>query len=372
MHPITHEDDLLALIASVTPTDAGWLPRAAARLDSLTKPPGSLGRLEELAARVACVQETVRPKAARKRIVLMAADHGVVAEGVSPYPQDVTMQMVENFAHGGAAINQLAATARAELTLVDIGVAGDLSELDGIVHAKLAQGTANFVQGPAMTRALCAEAILVGARLAQEAAADGVELIGTGEMGIGNTTAATALTCAFTGVAPLSVTGPGTGLDDAGIVRKAAVVGRALEVNAGLLTDPLGILAALGGLEIAGLAGVVIGAAASRRCVVVDGYISGAAALAALRICPGCADYVFPSHRSAEPGHAVVLVALGLEPVLDLDMRLGEGTGAALAFGIIEAACRMMSGMATFAEAGVSDADDARESALERGTGAAS
>ena len=353
------EETLQNLVASVTPVDARWLPRARGRLDSLTKPPGSLGRLEEIAARVACVQEDLRPSVDRKRIVMMAADHGVVAEGVSPYPQDVTWQMVQNFARGGAAINQLAKSVNAELALVDIGVAADLSAMDGVVHDNLARGTANIAEGSAMSRDLCARAVLLGARIARIAASEGIQLIGTGEMGIGNTTSAAALTCAFTGADPEVVTGPGTGLDEAGVARKVAVIRRALDVNARLLTDPLGTLAALGGLEIAGLAGVVIGAAASRTAVVVDGFISGVAGLAALRLCPACAGFVFPSHRSAEPGHGAVLDALGLKSVLDLDMRLGEGTGAALAFGIIDAACRMMSGMATFAEAGVSPADDA-------------
>lgn len=347
---------LSELLEVVTPPETSWSSRASARLDSLTKPPGSLGRLEELAARVAVVQGTVRPSVDRKRIILMAGDHGVVAEGVSPFPQDVTSQMVANFAAGGAAINQLAASVRADLTLVDIGVAGDLSKMPGVVHANLAQGTANMAEGPAMTRELAVAAVLTGANIARDAAREGVTLLGTGEMGIGNTTAATALTCAYLGVDPAGATGSGTGLSPAGVDHKVGVIRRALEVNAALLIDPLGTLAALGGLEIAGLAGVVIGAAASKTCVVVDGFISGAAALAALRICPACADYMFPSHRSVEPGHSVVLDALGHDPVLELDMRLGEGTGAALAFGIIDAACRMISGMATFAEAGVSGA----------------
>jgi nicotinate-nucleotide--dimethylbenzimidazole phosphoribosyltransferase len=305
------------------------------------------------------VQDTVRPDVSGKVIVLAAGDHGVVAEGVSPFPQDVTWQMVANFVAGGAAINQLAAGVGAELRLYDVGVARDVSHLAGVRVEKIAAGTANMAAGPAMTREQAAAAVLVGVRAATEAVADGATLLGTGEMGIGNSTSAAALTAAYTGTAPERVVGPGTGLDAAGVARKVSVVDKALAVN-GLASsgiangDMLDILAALGGFEIATLAGVIIGAARERVCVVSDGFISGAAALAALRLCPFAADYLFPSHLSVEPGHSIVLEALGLRPVLALDMRLGEGTGAALAMGIIDAACRMLSGMATFDEAGVS------------------
>ncbi|TLM77107.1 MAG: nicotinate-nucleotide--dimethylbenzimidazole phosphoribosyltransferase [Actinobacteria bacterium] len=351
------EDRLADVCAAVSPTDPSAEERAWARLDSLTKPPRSLGRLEELAARVARVQGTDRPGVSRKAVLLMAGDHGVVAEGVAAYPQDVTWQMVANFAAGGAAICQLAESAGADVVVTDVGVARDLGGMPGVRHRKVAPGAANLAAGPAMTREQCAEAVLVGVDTAREMVADGYTLLATGDMGIGNTTPSTALTCAFAGADPEAVAGRGTGLDDEGVRRKADVVRRALEVNGVAGLDPLGILAAVGGLEIAAIAGVVIGAAEQRTCVVSDGFISGAAALAAVRICPACAEYLFPSHLSVEPGHRVVLDALGHEPVLALDMRLGEGTGAALAMGIIDAACRMMSGMATFAEAGVSEAD---------------
>lgn len=350
-----YEDRLADAIAAIELTDASAEDRAWARLDSLTKPPRSLGRLEQIAARVARVQGTTHPEVDYRAIILAAADHGVVAEGVSAFPQDVTWQMVANFVAGGAAINQLAASADAELWLVDVGVASDLTHFDEIRHAKVAFGTRNMARGPAMTREEAAHAVMVGVELAREACAQGVCLLGTGEMGIGNTTAAAALTCAYTGSDPGSVVGRGTGLDDAGVAHKAQVVARALEVNDVAALDALGVLAAVGGLEIACLAGVVLGAAGCKAAVVCDGFISSAAALAAIRLCPAAADYILPSHRSVEPGHSVVLDALGLEPVLELDMRLGEGTGAALAFGIIDAACRMLSGMATFAEAGVSE-----------------
>jgi len=354
---MTAENRLNNLIASVAPVDAAFADVAWARLDSLTKPPRSLGRLEELAARVAVVQRSERPVASSMAIVLMAGDHGVVAEGVSPYPQEVTVQMVANFSAGGAAINQLARHAGARLVLVDVGVAGDTSAFEGVRQAKVAPGTANMARGAAMTREQAAEAILVGAEVARELIADGVRLIGTGEMGIGNTTAAAALTAALTGAAVTAVVGRGTGLDDAGVARKATVIERALAANTIDTTDPLGVLAAVGGLEIAGMVGVMLGAAAGGACTVSDGFISGVSALVATALAPETAGYLFPSHRSLEPGHSVVLKALEMEPVLQFEMRLGEGTGAALAMTIIDASCQVMSGMATFAEAGVSGAD---------------
>ncbi len=353
---MTVTNDLTQLLARIVPVDASFEAAARDRLDSLTKPPGSLGKLEDLAARVAVVQRDVRPTASPSAIVLMAADHGVVAEGVSPYPQDVTWQMVANFSAGGAAINQLARHAGAELVLVDVGVAADTTAFPGVAQAKIRPGTANMAVGAAMTRDEAARALLVGAQAAAELIEGGVRVLGTGEMGIGNTTAASALTSAFTGVEPELVVGRGTGLDDAGVAHKADIVRRALEANFASTLDPLGVLAAVGGLEIAGMAGVILGAAAAGVCAVSDGFISGAAALVAVRLCPAAAGYIFPSHRSVEPGHSVVLDALGLQPVLEFDMRLGEGTGAALAIEIIDAACAVMSGMATFAEAGVSGA----------------
>jgi len=353
----TFEDRLAAVVFAVTPTEPAAEERAWARLDSLTKPPRALGRLEEIAARVARIQGTDHPSVSSKTILLMAGDHGVVAEGVSPFPQDVTWQMVANFSAGGAAINQIARSVGADVEVFDVGVVRDLAEFPGIRHANVAHGTENMASCPTMTRELCAQAVLVGVEAARKAAERGVTLIGTGEMGIGNTTAAAALTAAFTDVPAEMVVGSGTGLDEAGVAHKASVVRRALAVNETRCTDALGTLAAVGGLEIAALAGVIIGAAESGVTVVSDGFISGAATLSAIRLCPLCAEYVLPSHLSVEPGHRVVLDALDLQPVFDLDMRLGEGTGAALAMGVIDAACEMMSGMATFAEAGVSGSD---------------
>lgn len=354
-----YEQQLKAEIEAVEPIDAAFEAAARARLDSLTKPPGSLGKLEEIATRVAVLQRTERPSVARKVVLLMAADHGVVAEGVSPYPPEVTTQMAANFCRGGAAINQIAASVGAEVRIYDVGIAGDVVHCSGLTDRRVAEGTANMALGAAMTREGCAQATLAGIEAAREAAQQGFSLIATGDMGIGNTTAAAALTAAFTGTPVERVVGRGTGLDDEGLARKVEVVRRALEVNRVSELDAFGILAAVGGFELAALAGVVIGAAEEGVAVVVDGFISGAAALAAVALSPAARDYILPSHLSAEPGHVAVLEALGLEPILSLEMRLGEGTGAALAMGVIDASCRVMSGMATFAEAGVSEPDEA-------------
>ena len=352
------EREVLAVLSTVRQVDPTATARAWERLDALTKPPRSLGRLEEIAARISTVQDDVRPSGAPAAVALFAGDHGVTAEGVSPWHAEVTWQMVANFSAGGAAVNQLAAHVGARLVVGDVGVLTETAMLPGVLQMNVRRGTDNIAEGPAMTREEAAAAIAVGVNVARELAADGVVIVGAGEMGIGNTTSASALTAALTGVSPAAVVGRGAGLDHAGVAHKAHVVSRALEANPVRADDPLGTLAALGGLEIAAMAGVVIGASAAGICVVADGYISGVAALLALRMCPACAGYLFPSHLSAEPGHTLVLRALDLSPVLDLDMRLGEGTGAALAIGIMGAACRMMSGMATFAEAGVSGRED--------------
>ena len=343
-------------IASIPAPDASWEERAWARLDSLTKPPRSLGYLEELAQRLAVLQGSERPSIPRKTIVLMAGDHGVTAHGVSPYPSEVTAQMVANFVEGGAAINQLATHAGANVLVVDVGVAHDLPSADGLLAARVRNGTADMTQGAAMTREQAAAAVRVGIRVVGDLVREGVDIVGTGDMGIGNTTASAAVVSVLAGADPAQVVGPGTGLDPAGVARKADVVRRAIEVNGPDVADPLDVLAKVGGLEIAGLAGVVIGAASCGVPVVSDGYISGAATLAALRLAPAARPWAFASHRSAEPGHRLVLEVLGLRPVLELDMRLGEGTGAALAIEVMDAACAVMSGMATFAEAGVSEA----------------
>ena len=341
----------------IPPLDWDAQASAQARHATLTKPPGSLGRLESLAFQLAAITGQSIPSVARKAIVVMAADHGVTAEGVSAYPAAVTAQMVHNFVRGGAAINVLARQAGARVVVVDVGVAADLWEQPGLLARKVAWGTRNMARGPAMTRAQAEAAVRVGLALAEAEAANGLDLIATGDMGIGNTTASTAIVAAFTRLPVAQLTGRGTGVDDAGLARKIAVIEQALAVNQPDAHDPLDVLAKVGGLEIAGLVGVILGAAARRVPVVIDGFISGAAALVAAGLAPAVTPYLIPAHQSVEAGHAVVLERLGLRPLLCLDMRLGEGTGAALAFHLVEAAARLLAEMSTFAEAGVSGKD---------------
>jgi nicotinate-nucleotide--dimethylbenzimidazole phosphoribosyltransferase len=308
--------------------------RIRRRLDSLTKPQGSLGRLEELALQVGLIQGTDIPTIGRKAMLLFCADHGVVQEGVSPFPQEVTAQMVANFKAGGAAITVLCRQYGIEPVIVDMGVG---------------RPTRNFAREPAMSREEAQSAVDVGITHA----ADG-DILGAGEMGIGNSTAAAALLCAFTGIAPVEAAGRGTGLDDAGLACKAQVIARALVLHHPDPKDAVGVLAAVGGFEIAAIVGLILGAARSRRVVVLDGFISCSAALVARAIEPAALDNVVYSHRSAERGHQRMLEALGARPLLDLDMRLGEGTGAAIGISLVEAAVRLYREMATFESAGVS------------------
>ena len=335
---------------------------AAARrhLDRLTKPPGSLGRLEEIAARLAVLRGGA-PRVERPVIFVFAADHGVVAEGVSAYPQIVTAQMVENFLRGGAAVNVLARQAGARVVVADFGVANPIAGSPELHACPIAPGTANMTRGPAMTRAQAVRAIETGARLAEHALDAGADLLATGEMGIGNTTAASAITAAITGALPERVTGRGTGVDDAAVARKVDVVGRALAVNAPDARDGLDVLAKVGGFEIAGLVGVTLAGAARRVPVALDGFIAGAAALVAVTLAPDARHALFASHRSAEPGHTVILEHLGLTPYLDLALRLGEGTGAALFIHLARAAALVWNEMATFESAGVSQSEGASD-----------
>jgi nicotinate-nucleotide--dimethylbenzimidazole phosphoribosyltransferase len=334
--------------------DPGAELEARRRLDALTKPPGSLGRLEELAVRLAAIAGRCPPPLRDPVIFTLAGDHGVVAQGVSAYPQVVTAQMVENFLRGGAAVNVLARHAGARVVVADLGVAGPLHHPD-LRDLKVAAGTADMTRGSAMTPAQCERAVAAGIALVEAERARGADLIGTGEMGIGNTTAASAIVAALTGASPESVTGPGTGVDAAGRRRKVEAVRRALEINRPDPGDPLDVLAKVGGLEIAGLVGVILAGAAGRLPVVLDGFIAGAAALVAVRLEPAARGALLAAHRSAEPGHARVLDALGLEPYLDLALRLGEGTGAALCIALARAAVAILTDMATFKSAGVSD-----------------
>lgn len=340
-------------LPNIPPIDAAIEAAAWKRQDSLTKPPRSLGRLEEIGVRLAAIAGTAKPSVARKAVIVMAADHGVTAEGVSAYPSEVTPQMVLNFLHGGAAINVLARQAGARVAVVDIGVAGELPAHPQLIQHKIRAGTANFATSPAMSHAQAEAAVAAGMEVFESVRRDGLDLVATGDMGIGNTTASAAIVAAITGKAPELVTGRGTGVDDAGLLRKVAVIERALAVNKPDARNPIDVLAKVGGLEIAGLAGVIIAAASQRVPIVIDGFISGAAALIAAELSPDVKPYLFAGHVSVEIGHRVILERLGLNPLLDLNLRLGEGTGAVLAFHLLEAAARVMSEMATFEEAGV-------------------
>jgi nicotinate-nucleotide--dimethylbenzimidazole phosphoribosyltransferase len=342
-------------IAEIPPPDGNARRAAEIELGAKTKPRGSLGRLEQLAAQIASLRGVARPGLLEAAIVVAAADHGVVAEGVSAYPQEVTAQMVANFASGGAAVSVLARQAGARLLVVDAGVAGAYKAA-GVRRIGLGAGTANFTRGPAMTEEQALQALLAGIDLAEELAAAGIGIVALGEMGIGNTTAASCLAAALLPSEAAPVTGPGTGLDPGGVARKAAVVERALQVNEASLDEPLHVAAALGGFEIALLAGLALGAARRRLAVVVDGFISAAATLLAARLAPATRDYMIAAHLSPEPGHRLILAELELEPLLTLDLRLGEGSGAAAALPLIRAALAILEEMATFGEAGVADA----------------
>ena len=339
---------------SIAPIDREAEAEALRELDRKTKPRGSLGRLEKLAAQLAAIGGTVRPVPIQAAIVVAVADHGVASEGVSAYPQVVTRQMLANFASGGAAITVLARTFGAKLVVADAGVV-EPSGGPAVRDLRIGPGTANATNGPAMSRAQAEDALQRGAELAAELASEGITLFALGDMGIANTTSAAALTSAYVGCDPQLACGPGTGLDEAGVAHKLGVVVRMLERNPPDPDDPLGTFAAVGGFEIAVLAGVALGAAAARAPVLLDGFITSAAALAAVRLEPSLIDYLIASHRSPEPGHAVILDALGLEPLLDLGLRLGEGSGAALALPLVAAARAILVEMATFGDAGVTD-----------------
>jgi nicotinate-nucleotide--dimethylbenzimidazole phosphoribosyltransferase len=347
--------ELTDLLAKIRPPDEVARKAAQRGFDLKTKPRGSLGRLETLAAGIAALRGEMMPPRPEAGIIVAAGDHGVAVEGVSAYPQEVTAQMVANFAAGGAAINVLALETGAGLVVVDAGVV-EARTYPGVRSLRFGAGTANIAAGPAMPRDQAVAAIIAGAELARELADRGVGLIGIGEMGIANTTSASALCACLLPAAPALVCGRGTGLDDDGLRRKIEVVGRALAANEPDPADSLGVLALLGGYEIAFLTGVVLGCAAERQPVVLDGFITGAAALVAARLAPLSVGAMIASHRSPEPGHAFVLEALGLEPLLDLALRLGEGTGAALALPVVQGALALLNDMASFADAGVTDA----------------
>jgi nicotinate-nucleotide--dimethylbenzimidazole phosphoribosyltransferase len=347
---------LTQTLASIRPLDneAAWA--VDARLNSLTKPPGSLGHLEHLVRRYAAIRHDESARPGRGAIAVFVADHGVAVEGVSAFPQAVTAEMLRNIAAGGAAISVLARRFGYALKVVDVGVKIDTSAkpLTGVTYRRIGSCTRSFLDGPAMTPDETTRALEVGIEIARELASRGATLIGIGEMGIANSTPAAALLCALTGIAPEAIVGRGTGLDDAGVRRKTEVVTRALEIHRDALASGESLLAALGGFEIAAMAGVCVGGAAANVPVVVDGFIATASAAVAEKIHPGLFDHLFFSHRSAEGGHRLVLDHFNLRPILDLDMRLGEGTAAALAMSVIDSALDLLHNMATFEDAGVS------------------
>jgi len=352
--------DMLAdVVAAIAPPDAAAMAAARERQDKMTKPRGSLGELEDISVRLAGLAGACPPPLPEPACVaVFAADHGVHAQGVTPWPQEVTAQMVANFLAGGAVVNAFAAQAGAEVTVVDVGVAADLGPVPGLLPRKIARGTADFTEGPAMTRDQATTALVTGAEIARDLVAAGNRCLVTGDMGIANTTASAALICAFTGADPADATGRGTGIDAATYARKIDVVCRGLARHQPGFpdpADPIGVLAAFGGFEHAALAGFILGAAALRVPVILDGVIAGAAALAAVALAPDAAAACFAGHRSAEPGHAVTLSYLGLRPLVDLGLRLGEGTGAVLALPLVQSAARALRDVATFDSAGVAE-----------------
>ncbi len=341
-------------IAAIRPVNADWFVTAQAHLDKLTKPPGSLGRLEEFARRIVAITENMSPVLDKKVVFTFAGDHGVVDEGVSAYPREVTSQMVFNFLRGGAGINVLARHARAEVVVIDIGVDYDFGGLEGLTSMKVVKGTKNFMLGPAMTRNEAVRCIETGIELAQGYAKKGYKIFGTGDMGIGNTTPSSAIVSVITGKPVAEVTGKGTGISDESLARKIKVIEEGIRINQPDPKDAVDVLAKVGGAEIGGIAGLILGAAAHRIPVVVDGFISTAGALIAYGLCPTVSDYLFAAHNSVEQGHRVMLEAMRLGPILDLNLRLGEGTGAALAMTLIDAGIKIYKEMATFGDSGVS------------------
>ncbi|WP_242513271.1 nicotinate-nucleotide--dimethylbenzimidazole phosphoribosyltransferase [Halochromatium salexigens] len=350
------------LHASAAAVDLEAREAAISRQGELTKPPGSLGRLEDIAIQLAALQGRAQPALEQVRIVIFAADHGIASAGVSAFPQAVTAQMIANMAAGGAAISVLARQIGASIELIDLGTVAPVPAHPLIRQAVIAASTANLAEAPAMSAEQLAQALAEGAAALERARAAGAELFIAGEMGIGNTTAATALTCALLGLPASSLVGPGTGLDRGGLARKQALIEQALALHRDSLADPteapIQALAHLGGFEIAAMAGAYVACAQQRVPMLIDGFISSAAALVASRICPGAADWMLLAHASAEPGHQAMVQALGLRPLLDLGMRLGEGSGAAAAVPLLRLACDLHAQMATFAEAGVAPKGD--------------
>lgn len=348
-------DKIEEAINSIKPLDERAMAEARRTQNNLTKPQGSLGQLESLSIQLAGIKGDPRPRITHKVIFTLAGDHGVTRKGVSAYPSEVTPQMVYNFLRGGAAINVLARQVGARVIVADLGVASMLEPHPQLKDKKLALGTDNMAEGPAMSREKASRSIEAGMELVEEELTRGIDILGTGDMGIGNTTPSSAITAAYTGVDVAMVTGRGTGLDEEGRERKMKVIQKALEINRPDPKDPIDVLSKVGGFEIGGIVGLILAGARYRIPVVIDGFISGAAALIATSLSPQVKPYLIASHQSAEPGHKKILEHLGLIPLLNLDMRLGEGTGAALGIFLVEASLKILNEMATFAEAGVSE-----------------
>jgi len=344
---------LKSTLSKIRPLNEETQKVAQNRLDNLAVPPGSLGKIGKVAVQIAGITGKASPELPKKTIILMAGDHGVVEAGVSAFPQEVTVQMVQNFAQGGATINAFSRHVGADLTLVDVGVAADLPDLPGLLKRKVAYGTKNMLKGPAMTKEEAVSALEVGIQVAQEQIDKGAGIIGLGDMGIGNTTPSSALISFFTQLPVEKVTGLGTGLNQTGLENKVKVIKEAIALNKPNRVDPLDVLAKIGGLEIAGLAGVTLGAAAHGVPIVTDGIISTAAVLTACQLSPEVKNYLIGSHLSVEPGHGHTLKFIELEPMLVLDMRLGEGTGAALTMFLVEAGIKALKEIATFDDASV-------------------
>jgi nicotinate-nucleotide--dimethylbenzimidazole phosphoribosyltransferase len=343
------------VVEKIRPLDLSIEPEAQRRLDSLTKPQGSLGRLEELARRIACIQGQVPPHLGRKLLFVFAADHGITEEGVSAYPKEVTAQMTYNFLDGGAAISVLARHYGVEVKVADVGVDHEFPKLGNLRQLKVRRGTNNFARGPAMTRAQAVQCVETGIRLVEEVASENLLLLGAGEMGIGNTSSAAAICSALTGRPARDIAGRGTGIDSQTWERKVAAIERGLQLNHPDPNDALDVLSKVGGLEIGAMAGVILGAAAHRIPMILDGYISGAAGLLAMRMSPYSRETLIASHLSGENGHRFILDELCLVPLLDFGMRLGEGTAACIAMGLAEAAVKLVRDMATFRSAGVKE-----------------
>ena len=348
-------------IEKIKPIDTEILKETQHRLDSLTKPRGSLGRLEELAKTVVAITGRKNPTLDRKVIFTMVGDHGVAREGVSAFPQEVTLQMVYNFLQGGAAINVLARGVGAKVLVIDMGVAGKIKSNKGLINRKVACGTQDMMKGSAMTRSQAIQSIREGIEIfEEEAATSGVDIAGTGDMGIANTTSSSAIVACITRSRVQDVTGRGTGIDDNRLKRKIEVIEKALKINQPDPGDPLDVLSKVGGFEIGGLAGCILAAAARRVPIVIDGFISTASALIACELCPPLADYLIAAHKSEEKGHQIALNHLGKIPLLDLNMRLGEGTGAALGMKLVELGVKILNEMATFEEARVSREEETK------------